>query len=331
MKNSSITKLATALILSILFVNACGTSSGPTNNDTNDNNNGNSGTENIAKSDSVAPDGVLESVTWNLEWYGDTSHGPSPEIQQTKNILQVTDSLKADLYAFEEVYSQAALDSLVQYMQGYHGFVAKAYPRDQHTSFVFNTLTIDSVSSGIITEGQNEYDWASGRYPFYFSFKYHYQGKTIPIFAVAIHAKAGSGKDDYDRRKAAADSLYNYLTKQKPDANIIFLGDYNDDVDESIYDGAETPYQRFVGDPDHYMVVTKTLSDNHQSSETNYPSTIDHITISNELVPLYMDGSVEAFHHAADFISNYGETTSDHYPVWAKFDISKAKVSIQSN
>lgn len=330
MKNSFIAKLVTALVLSILFVNACGTSSGPTNNSPNNNNDsGNENTETIAKSDSVAPDGILESVTWNLEWYGDTSHGPSPEIQQTKNILQVTDSLKADLYAFEEVYDQTALDSLVKYMRGYHGFVAKAYPRDQHTSFVFNTLTIDSVSSGMITEGQDEHDWASGRYPFYFSFKYHYQGKTIPIFAVTIHAKAGAGKDDYNRRKAAADSLYTYLTKQKPDANIIFLGDYNDDVDESIYDGAETPYQLFVDDKDHYLVVTKALSDSNQSSETNYPSTIDHITISNELVPLYMDGSVQAFHHAEDFITNYGETTSDHYPVWAKFDITKQKVSGQ--
>lgn len=326
MKNFT-AKLASALILVILFINACGSASNPSGQDTNNNNNnngnGNGNNTNIAKSDSVSPDGTLEAVTWNLEWYGDTSHGPSDELQQTKNILQVTDSLRADLYAFEEVYSQTTLDSLVKYMQGYHGFVAKDYPYDQHTSFVFNTLTIDSVSSGMITDGQNEHEWAGGRYPFYFSFNYHYKGKTIPFFAVAIHAKAGAGKDDYDRRKAAAQSLHTYLTEQKPNANIIFLGDYNDDVDESIYNGVETPYASFVNDQDHYRVITKALSDNNQSSETNYPSTIDHITISNEVVPLYIDGSVAAYQDVQDFISNYSNSTSDHYPVWAKFDISK--------
>lgn len=327
MKKSLITEIVIFLILSILFINTCGTAYDHTNK------NPNSSKDNItiAKSDSVSPDGLLETVTWNLEWYGDKDYGPSPELQQTKNIIQVTDSLKADLYAFEEVYNQNALDSLVKYMQGYHGFVAKAYPRDQHTSFVYNTLTIDSVSSGIITEGQDSHDWASGRYPFYFYFKYHYKGRTIPIYAVAIHAKAGAGKDDYERRKAAAQSLHTYLNNQKPNANIIFLGDYNDDVDESIYNGAQTPYQSFINDPDHYLVITKVLSDSHQASETNYPSTIDHITISNELVPIYVDGSVAVFQHAKDFITNYANSTSDHYPVWAKFDISKAKASDNTN
>lgn len=313
-------KLVPALLSAIFFIHACG-SSGYDPNNGNNNNGGGSTIEPIAKSDSVAPDDTLEAVTWNLKWFGDTRQGPSDDRRQTKNILQVTDSLKADLYAFEEVYDQGALDSLVKYMQGYHGFVATAYPRDQHTSFVYNTQTIDSVSSGIITEGQDEHDWASGRYPFYFSFKYHFNGTTVPIYAVAIHAKAGSGKDDYDRRKAAAQSLYTYLTNQKPDAKIIFLGDYNDDVDESIYNGAETPYQPFVGDQNHYLVVSKSLSDSHQASETNYPSTIDHITISNELFPFYVNGSVAVFQHAEDFISNYGNSTSDHYPVWAKFTV----------
>ncbi|MBN2731897.1 MAG: endonuclease/exonuclease/phosphatase family protein [Balneolaceae bacterium] len=272
----------------------------------------------------VPPDGVLETVTWNLEWYGTVGNGPSDEDLQTNNALKVIDSLKADLYALQEIHSQRSLDSLTSRMKGYSGFVADHISYNQRTAFIFNTQTIDSISSGSITEFQDDYDWA-GRFPLYFRFEYNYeaQGIEIPIYAIVIHSKCCDDQESYQRRMRAAESLYTYLTRNEPETNIIILGDYNDDVDESIYQDAETPYDDFVDDEANFFVVTKSLSQKGQSStvDERYPDTIDHITVSDEMEPFYRLNSEAAFTQAANFIDQYGTTTSDHYPVIAKFDV----------
>lgn len=274
--------------------------------------------------DPVEPDGRLETVTWNLEWYGVYGSGPENEFNQTKNILQIVDSLRADLYALQEVHDQEDLVRITASMQGYRGFVADFITQSQRTAFVYNTAAIDSVSSGAISqdEGQDDYTWAGGRYPLYFKFDYTYQGHSTPIFAVVIHAKAFDDESSYERRKQAAEDLYTYLTENKPGARIILLGDYNDDVDQSIYNGAETPYQPFVANDEHFRVITKIFSDNGVSSTVYYNDMIDHITISNELYGNLVAQSEDVYSEAADFIPNYGGTTSDHYPVWATFDLS---------
>lgn len=270
----------------------------------------------------VQPDGILETVTWNLKWYGSDSNGPSDEDLQTSNTLQIIDSLEADLFAMQEISSQQALNNLTSRMKGYRGFVANHIGYDQKTAFVFNTQTIDSVSSGPIEEFQDEDDWA-GRLPFYFAFNYTYgeQDISVPVYAIVVHGKCCSDKESYQRRMRAAESLYTYLTRNKPNANIIFLGDYNDDVDESIYQEARTPYASFVNDENNFSVVTQALSKNGQSSTISYPETIDHITISNEMTPYYQMNSVRALTKVTSFIEAYGSTTTDHYPVMAAFDM----------
>ncbi len=275
------------------------------------------------KLEPVAPDVELETVTWNLEWYGEPGEGPSDEIQQSENILQVIDSLRADLYAFQEIDDQSDLSRIAGAMEGYRGFVADFIGYSQRTAFIYNTSVIDSLSSGPVTEGQDEHAWA-GRLPFYFEFDYRYQDYTTTIYAIVIHAKATAEEESYLRRKQAAEDLYSYLTSNKPDARIIFLGDYNDDVDESIYNGEPTPYKSFVEDTQEFTVVTKIFSENGVSStvNTSYPDIIDHIIISNELDGVFIEESQQVYTKAADFITNYGSTTSDHYPVRAKFNLS---------
>lgn len=272
----------------------------------------------------VPPDGILETVTWNLEWYGTIGNGPSDENLQTNNALKVIDSLKADLYALQEINSQGSLDSLTSRMKGYSGFVANHINYNQRTAFIFNTQTIDSISSGPITEFQDDYDWA-GRFPLYFRFDYNYeaQGIEIPIYAIVIHSKCCDDQESYQRRMRAAESLYTYLTRNEPETIVIILGDYNDDVDESIYQGAETPYDDFVNDEANFFVVTRSLSQEGQSSTINFSDTIDHITVSNEMEPFYLLNSEAAFTQVTTFIDQYGATTSDHYPIIAKFDVKQ--------
>ena len=269
----------------------------------------------------VNPDGTLETVTWNLKWYGSPDHGPDDEELQTRNILRVIDSLKADLYAFQEVFSRKSIDTITGRMEGYRGFVAPHINWIQKTAFVYNTATIDSVSAGPVVEGQNAYDWASGRLPLFFEFNYRYREHSTPIYAVVIHAKAFADRESYQRRSRAADSLYSYLMRAKPRARIVIMGDYNDDVDVSIYSGRPSPYASFINDKQHFSVVTKSLSAEGIASTVEYPEMIDHITISDELFGSYRPGSEAVYRQADSFISSYGTTTSDHFPVWVKLDM----------
>ncbi|WP_445666195.1 endonuclease/exonuclease/phosphatase family protein [Fodinibius sp. AD559] len=308
--------------------------------------------EQIEQNDSVPPDGVLETVTWNVEGFGDGTYGsenwgPANEHQQTKNILQVADSLKADLYAFQEVYSQQALEDITENMKGYKGFVAEHIDWKQKMAFAYNTNTINSVETGSIKDVREEYQndwsyyWAGGRIPLFFRFHYTYEDATQEFYAVVIHGKANTGDnaqeyaEAYKRRKKAAEGLYYYLKDNKPDANIILLGDYNDDVDKSIYyeeeNGdrvyQETPYDEFVEDTDNFDVITKKLSDAGESASINYEDIIDHITISDELFDEHVPNST-LIHDPREYIDDYGNTTSDHLPVWAKFDITATSKSM---
>lgn len=283
--------------------------------------------------EAVSPDGILETVTWNLEWFGGTGENQGPEdIElQRDNAIEVMDSLQADLYAFQEILDKDRLSDLTARIEDYDGFVAEYMTFFQKTAFVYNTQVIDSVDSGRITEGQSEDDWA-GRYPMFFEFDYSYQDITIPVYAVVIHGKANTGanqeerEDAYKRRKRAAASLYEFLQSEKPDTHVIILGDYNDDLDESIYDGeSPSPYKDFVENEQHYFAVTKSITEKEQSSYIagDYNDLIDHIIVSDEVEPYYVEDSEEIYFEALDFIEAYEATTSDHLPVWSKFDITK--------
>ncbi|MDZ7681953.1 MAG: hypothetical protein U5J63_09660 [Fodinibius sp.] len=47
--------------------------------------------------------------------------------------------------------------------------------------------------------------------------------------------------------------------------------------------------------------------------------------MSNELFDNYVQNSTAVYDAPQSYIDNYGETTSDHLPVWAKFDITPSK------
>jgi endonuclease/exonuclease/phosphatase family metal-dependent hydrolase len=324
------------LVLSLLLIlgPSCGTPYQPEKEETE---------EKIPESDEVPPDSTLETVTWNLNWYGSNFSGPSDQKQQTINIVRVIDSLEADLYAFQEVHQQEDLNNIVNNMKGYRGFTGE-FPgnQSQKMAFIFNTNTIDSLEAGLITDAPEEYKdewdyyWANGRLPLFFSFTYTFKNTTKEFYAIVIHGKANSGDNNqeyaeaYERRKKAAEGLYYHLKENKSEASIILLGDYNDDVDKSIYSDsegqyAETPYYQFVNDTENFDVITKKLSDAGESTSINYKNIIDHITISDDLFDNYIQNSTTVYKEPQSYIENYGETTSDHLPVWTKFDVTQTK------
>lgn len=274
----------------------------------------------------VAPpvDGVLETVTWNVEFFGYSKSGPSNESLQTDNIIKVVDTLDADLYAFQEVQNEQALKKLTSRMKGYRGIFVDTH--NQGNGLIYNTNTIDPISSGLIRENKFLDAWA-GRKPFYFTFNYHPRKRANPIkiYAVVIHADAGASKADYGDRVKGAKKLYYYLSTQKRHAKIILLGDFNDELTSSIYENKPSPYKIFIQHDALYSFPTLVLSKHGETSEVNYQSVIDNIIISNEMDKYYKPGNTHVFIQVKYFIQNYGRTTSDHYPVEALFDMTPSK------
>ncbi len=273
-------------------------------------------------------DSTLDVVTWNIEWFGTDGNGPSNENLQLQNAAKVMHTLGSDLFALQEINGQPELDDLIDELNtlsgsdDYTGFVASHIDGAQRMAYVYDSSVIQLRALSSIIQGGSSFNWAQ-RLPYTMEFDYSYDGNNYSITAINIHAKAFSDEASYNRRVSAAADLHDYLAANRAGETIIFLGDYNDDVDRSIYNDEQTPYIDFVIDLSNYKILSKALSDARRSSTTGFGEMIDHITISDELFDFYVDGSVD-LHEPEDYIEDYDGTTSDHYPVYANFQFGSA-------
>ena len=145
-------------------------------------------------------------------------------------------------------------------------------------------------------------------------------GTTTRVNLINIHGKSGGSANDLARKVFDNTVLKDTLDAQYASDQIILLGDYNDDVFTSIGGGPST-YAVILDDSANYDAITGSLSlSGTPTFIGGSGSTIDHLTISNELFDDVIDGS-ESIYFPFNAIDNYEATTSDHLPVLARFDI----------
>ncbi|MGF1671786.1 MAG: T9SS type A sorting domain-containing protein [Balneolaceae bacterium] len=269
--------------------------------------------------DDVPKDQTFDVVTWNIEWFGDPTNGPSDTELQFENVKTVITTLDADLYAFQEISNSMQFHRLADELEAYGGFEAD-FTQQQKTAYLFKRATVDSLDSGLITQGMISFDWANGRLPLMFRFITTIEGLQREVYSFNIHAKAFADAESYNRRVNASNQMKNFLDANHLNDNVLFIGDYNDDVTVSTYDNQVSPYQNFVDD-DNYLVITKSLSEQGATSFRTL-SMIDHITINSEFVPDYFEGTERV--ENPSFIGSFLSTTSDHFPVSTRFSFSEA-------
>lgn len=270
-------------------------------------------------------DDTFEAVTWNIEWFGDAQNGPSNRELQLTNVARMVRTLQPDLLAVQEISDPGYFNRLLDSLPRYAGFLAP-YNQTQKTGFIYNTDIVEFVRAGFLfTTG----DWASGRFPLGFEFDV-YQGDTPRrVLAVNLHMKATTSsvrRNDYNRRLADAQQLHQYVSTELRDVKLIVLGDWNDDVVRSTVDNLVTPFITFVEDSD-YRFVSESLTRAGQFSYRSR-SMIDHILIARPLFAYHMDGTERVVRQTG--IANYESTTSDHYPVEARFDFTRTSTSAPS-
>jgi hypothetical protein len=313
---------------------------------------------------------TFDIVSYNLEFFGsdvkNTSNvefGPTDDALQIDNVAKVMNKLNADVYVVQEVSDEPSLDILIQKLNINGKTFDKTISPSWSYSFstpdpnfppqklvvLYNTQTTkvkksrvmftklyDNIRSGNTTlanyPGTSSSFFASGRLPFMVEIETNIGGVKKNINIVDIHARANSGTDisKYNMRKYDVEFLKDSLDANYPDADFMILGDYNDDVDTSVIAGNPSSYQKLVEDTARYNALTLDISKAGAASFLSSGGFLDHIITSNELTDEYVPNSIAVYDPRTD-ISNYVNTTSDHGPVIARFELKKLEQTIAFN
>jgi endonuclease/exonuclease/phosphatase family metal-dependent hydrolase len=269
---------------------------------------------------------TLDVGTWNLEYFGSTSHGPSNENLQLQNARDVIQGTDLDLWGVQEIVSAAQFSTLVSNLPGYAGLLGSdpsvaggsTYytAGEQKVALLYKPGIASVLGARVILT--SDVTLFAGRPPLEVRLRVSLNGHTEDLVAIVVHMKAMNDLDSWQRRVDASRVLKTYLDTTWPTAKVLVIGDFNDDVDTSITTGKASPYENFVADAADYTFTTKPLSDANLTSVIGYKTVIDHHLASNEAQALYVPGSAEVYRVDA-YIPSYDTTTTDHLPVLTRY------------
>lgn len=295
---------------------------------------------------------------------GSGEFGPVDDVLQVENVAKVMNKLNADVYVVQEVSDETSLNNLITMISvngktfdkvispsWSYSFQPTPNPQtfpDQKLVVLYNTQTAtvkntrvmfkdfyDQIRAKTVTlnnypspDGDNQDFFSSGRLPYMVQIEANVGGVKKLINLVDIHARANSGTDinKYNMRKYDAQVLKDSLDQYYSKSNLIILGDYNDDVKESVIKPNPSSYKMFVDDEVNYAALTLGISKDGAYSYLSSNGFLDHIMISNELKDDYIAKSIGVYDPRND-IANYTNTTSDHGPVIARFELKASNLS----
>jgi len=286
---------------------------------------------------------TLDVVSWNIEWFGSASNGPSDDNLQEINVKKVMRFLDADLYGLVEVVDTMRMRRLVDSLdKSIYGYIISPYCTQatapsgaawlsgQKMAFVYRKSIFSNVTTrGLMRNSSNaNVNFASGRFPFMLSATVTIDGISKNMNFIVLHAKAGDTQADYNKRLGGAQELKDTLDAEFSTTNNYIIGDFNDALNTSIYLGASvSSYQPIIvdsTDSDHYKSITIPLANAGQTSMINFPNVIDNHVISNEVEPFYVLNSAQIRTDVLSIIPDYitAHNTSDHYPVFSKYSLA---------
>lgn len=290
--------------------------------------------------------------------------GPTDEALQLQNAKTVIKTINADIYNVNEISNLTAFNTLVSELNtdgfAYSGVCSSRLSNNDNTTgqrvcFLYKTAlfsnvvtkhifeTIDNaLDAGSVPTVLNTYPdadktrfWASGRLPFTLTADVNIPNSPSKrIMFIGVHGRANTGTTPaealsrYNMRKFDVEALKDTLDAQFSTLPTVMMGDFNDDIDFTVATTAgvpnnQTSYVAYNNDPTKYNMNTRSLSDAGLKSTVGFSDMIDHIISSNELTAEYIANSARVS-NAESYITSYGTTTSDHYPVMLRFNLAPA-------
>ena len=257
---------------------------------------------------------ALEIATWNIEWF--------PKNGQTTvtYVSQIIENLDLDVYAIQEIDDTTVFKTMVNGLESYDYIMMNGWFGG--LVYVYNTERIEVLDAfEIYTTSQF---WNPlPRSPLVLKFKH--LGEVV--YAINNHFKCcgdgsldlGNSNDEENRRLEASTLIEDYISQYLSEDRVILLGDLNDLIAEPAFNNVFTP---FLNEPDQYMFADMEVAQGSSAgwSYPSWPSHIDHILITNELVsdfgePETVIESIDIASHLTGGWSMYDSNISDHRPV----------------
>jgi hypothetical protein len=252
----------------------------------------------------------IEVMTWNIKQF--------PISNNTINYVNeiITDMLP-DIIAFQEINDASAFNTLVNSISAYE-FISSG----SGLALAVRSDVIEIISWTTLFSGAG-YDFA-WRYPLLVELNWFCGTNATSLQLINIHLKSGSSSEDFNRRYSSCDYLSNYINDNLG-ANIIILGDYNDEITDSQSNNSLWP---LVSDEVVKFATEPIANNEYYASYPSWPSFIDHIALSAHLFDELDMGNISTI-RIDDFIgySNFHENISDHRPVLWSFPIAEVELA----
>ncbi|MCP4546378.1 MAG: T9SS type A sorting domain-containing protein [bacterium] len=273
-------------------------------------------------------DATFEVATWNIEWF--------PKAGQTTvdYVSQIIEALDVDLIAMQELDDTDAFDQMMDGLADHVGYYESGWFAG--LAYIYNPDAI--VINDIYEIYTTEPSWNTfPRSPMVMDLSF--EGENIIV--INNHYKCcgdgvldyGNTSDEEYRRYLANALLKAYIDAYLPDDKVILLGDLNDMLTD---DASDNVFQMLLDDTENYLFADLEIEQGSSAdwSYPSWPSHLDHILITNDLVDaLNNDGSAVATiridEHFPGGWYNYDNKVSDHRPVAMRLDF-EGSVSVNT-
>jgi endonuclease/exonuclease/phosphatase family metal-dependent hydrolase len=248
----------------------------------------------------------FEVVTFNLEGF------PKAGYTSVTTLAALIRSMDPDAIALQEVASKADFERLVKLLNGWKGYFNPSNNDEWNLAWLFKSseVEVNESSAGLLFTDDV---WAFPRFPY--EIKVKYKPASAEIYLVNLHLKCCSGTDNENSRKSASAKLKTWLDTSRPNDRVIILGDFNDEISDLTAEA--NPFLNFINDPGRYLFSDMAIAKGSALwwSYPSFPSHIDHILVTNELIPA-VDTTLVV--KAGPCYSGYESVLSDHRPVEIK-------------
>lgn len=282
---------------------------------------------------------TLDVINWNLRYFADPNH--NTPYKQVSKVRTIMNKLNADVYAICEVVDVDSFASLAHTINGNYDYTVSTfgsfanstsdpdYPSAQKLGFIYRKSMVRNITTRRMMGSSSNayYNFSSGRLPFQVNAEV--LGKDSAwhnITFMVMHAKADADNDACNRRIAACRELKDTLDHYFVNTPFLLLGDYNDDLDQTIC--SNTPvsnYSYMLTDSAHYHALTLGISKTGAISIDGYTSLIDHVFASNAMFQYYVANSAHSLRiEVKSWVSNYDYDVSDHFPVRTQYILNDA-------
>lgn len=278
----------------------------------------------------------LEIGNWNLEWYGKTTagYGPDNDSLQQKFIRNILDSTHIDIWGLCEIADTNAFIKSTKSIARYRTIFSNYFP-EQKTAIMVDTNFYRIVSYRLLGTKSTD-SFSTYRFPLEVNLipKYNWEPDTITVIVLHLKSNIGNATEKmqaYNSRMRSSEWLNMYLNQVHKSNYVAVIGDWNDDVDLSIYNNLPSPFNNLTKNGSNFKFVTKKLSNTNISSTVSYSDFIDHQLLSYKLEKCNVQDT--AFVLRPDqWINQFGSKVSDHYPVYSSYatpiySIKKTKVN----